>query len=39
MLSRGELHVRQINLLAGEVRERTNELLSLRPSRRFGRGE
>ncbi len=29
----------QINLLAGEVRERTNELLSLRPSPQIGRGE
>ena len=29
----------QINLLAGEVRERTNELLSLSPSPRIGRGE
>lgn len=29
----------QINLLASEVRERTNELLSLNPSPRIGRGE
>lgn len=29
----------QINLLASEVRERTNELLSLRPSPQIGRGE
>src|ERR1700752_401092 len=29
----------QINLLAGEVRERTNELLSLRSSPQIGRGE
>ena len=29
----------QINLLANEVRERTNELLSLRPSPQIGRGE
>jgi hypothetical protein len=29
----------QINLLAGEVRERSNELLSLSPSPRIGRGE
>jgi len=28
----------QINLLAGEVRERTNELLSLRPGVQIGRG-
>ncbi len=27
----------QINLLAGEVRERTNELLSLRPAVQIGR--
>ncbi len=29
----------QINLLADEIRERTNELLSLRPSPQIGRGE
>ena len=29
----------QINLLAGAVRERTNELLSLRPSVQIGRSE
>jgi hypothetical protein len=29
----------QINLLAGEVRERTNELLSLRPAVQIGRSE
>jgi hypothetical protein len=29
----------EINLLAGEVRERTNELLSLRPNVQIGRGQ